>query len=49
MKAYNVVRFKVKPGEDAKFIEMHKKFPKLAGMEHGILIKTGDQNRKWNR
>jgi hypothetical protein len=43
MKAYNVVRFKVKPGQEAKFIEMHKNFPRRPGMEDGALIKTGDR------
>jgi len=43
MKAYNVVRFKVKPGQETKFVDMHKTFPKIAGMEGGSLIKTGDR------
>jgi hypothetical protein len=42
MTAYNVVRFKVKPGQNQKFIDSHKNFPELAGMEDGALIKTGD-------
>ena len=41
MTAYNVVRFKVKPGQNQKFIDKHKGFPTLAGMEDGALIKTG--------
>ncbi len=43
MEAYNVVRFKVKPGQEAKFIEMHKNFPKRPGMKGGALVKTGDR------
>jgi hypothetical protein len=42
MTAYNVVRFKVKPGQNQNFIDKHKGFPTLAGMEDGALIKTGD-------
>jgi len=43
MKAYNVVRFKVKPGQEAAFIEKHKNFPREPGMEDAVLIKTGDR------
>ena len=42
MTAYNVVRFKVKPGQEQKFIDMHKNLPDLDGMKEGGLIKTGD-------
>jgi hypothetical protein len=43
MTAYNVVRFKVKPGQEQKFIDMHKNLPNLDGMKDGALIKTGDR------
>ena len=43
MTAYNVVRFKVKSGQEQKFIDMHKNLPDLAGMTDGALIKTGDR------
>lgn len=43
MTAYNVVRFKVKLGQEQKFIDMHKHLPDLAGMKDGGLIKTGDR------
>jgi len=43
MTAYNVVRFKVKPGQEQKFIELHKSLPDLDGMKDGALIKTGDR------
>ena len=43
MTAYNVVRFKVKPGQEQKFIDMHKNLPDLDGMKEGGLIKTGDR------
>ena len=43
MTAYNVVRFKVKPGQEQKFIELHKSLPDLDGMKDGALIKTGER------
>lgn len=53
MTAYNVVRFKVKPGQEQKFIDAHKKMPEIAGMADGALIKTGDRTfclvGKWDK
>lgn len=43
MTAYNAVRFKVKPGQEQKFIDMHKDLPIPPGMVDGALIKTGDR------
>lgn len=44
MSAYNVVRFKVKPGFDDAFIEEHRKMKaEFSGMRKFTLIKTGDQ------
>jgi hypothetical protein len=43
MTAYNVVRFKVKTGQEQKFIDMHKNLPDFDGMKDGALIKTGDR------
>ena len=43
MTAYNVVRFKVKPGQEQKFIDAHKSAPAIEGMLEGALIKTGDR------
>lgn len=43
MTAYNVVRFKVKSGQEQKFIELHKSLPDLDGMTDGALIKTGER------
>ena len=45
MTAYNVVRFKVKPGKDAEFIALNKamKDEKMKGFRKGALIKTGDR------
>ena len=45
MQVYNVVKFKVKAGEEAAFLAAHSggkaKWP---GLDHGGIIKTGDQN-----
>jgi hypothetical protein len=45
MKAFNLVRFHVKPGGEEKFIEEHRRaasdFP---GFQRGSLIKTGDRS-----
>ena len=44
MTAYNVVRFRTKPGQESAFIEAHKKAlfsPK--GFRKGALIQTGDR------
>jgi hypothetical protein len=44
MTAFNVVRFRVKPGEEARFIEQHRKMKSdLKGFLGGSLIKTGDR------
>ncbi len=43
MTAYNVVRFKVKPGQEQAFIDAHKNAPAIEGMLDGALIKTGDR------
>jgi hypothetical protein len=44
MTAFNVVRFRVKPGGETKFVEAHRKakanFP---GFRHGALVKTGER------
>ena len=44
MKAYNVVRFRVKPGRDKEFVDKHRetKFA-MKGFLGGALIKTGDR------
>ena len=44
MTAYNVVRFKVKPGQETAFVALHKKAPLFEGMKEGALIKTGDRS-----
>ena len=42
MTAYNVVRFKVKSGQEQAFLDAHKKFKPVAGMIAGEMIETGD-------
>jgi len=44
MTAYNVVRFRVKPGRDNEFIDLHRKAKTdFKGWRNGALVKTGDQ------
>jgi len=45
MAAFNVVRFRVKPGNEERFVEFHRSMqdPKLKGFMGGALIKTGPQ------
>ena len=43
MTAYNVVRFKVKVGQEQKFIDAHKNAPAIEGMREAALIKTGER------
>jgi hypothetical protein len=44
MTAYNVVRFKVKPGSEQTFIDAHSKMrPGFKGFIGGSLVRTGDQ------
>ena len=44
MTAFNVVRFKVKPGSEQAFIDAHKRLPRaFKGFIAGNLIRTGDQ------
>lgn len=44
MTAYNIVRFRVKPGREAHFIAAHRgvRFG-LKGFRGGVLVKTGEQ------
>jgi heme-degrading monooxygenase HmoA len=44
MAAFNVVRFKVKPGREQGFVEAHRRMrPAFKGFKDGNLIRTGDQ------
>jgi hypothetical protein len=45
MAAYNVVRFRVKPGRDEDFIDAHRRIEEhLPGFRRGSLIHTGDRS-----
>ena len=45
MSAYNVVRFRVKPGCEQKFIDAHKNAkPEFKGFRGGALVKTGERS-----
>ena len=44
MTAYNVVRFKVKPGKEKAFEDAHRLDPGFAGFKGGALVKTGDRS-----
>jgi hypothetical protein len=44
MTAYNVVRFRVKPGRDQEFIDLHRNAKAdFKGWRNGALVKTGNQ------
>ena len=44
MQFLNVVRFKVKAGEEAAFLDAHRNGrAKWPGLESGLIIKTGEQ------
>ena len=43
MTAFNVVRFKVKPGQEQAFLNAHQKVaPTWPGLRHANIIKAGD-------
>lgn len=43
MSAFNVVRFRVKPGRDQQFLDAHKTIAQAwPGLVHANIIKTGD-------
>ena len=45
MAAINVVRFKLKPGQEQRFIDFHRTAnPGFKGFEQGWLVKTGEQS-----
>jgi len=44
MTAFNVVRFRVKPGRENEFMDAHRKSPRdFAGFRRFVMIKTGDR------
>ena len=44
MSAYNVVRFKVKPGMQKAFEDAHRIEPGFEGFHGGALIRTGEES-----
>lgn len=44
MRAYNVVRYRVKPGREEDVIKAHQNLNELAGFAGGALVKTGDRS-----
>ena len=44
MTAFNVVRFRVKPGREQEFLDAHRKAsPQLSGCRRAAIIKTGER------
>jgi len=44
MQVYNVVKFKVKPGQQAAFLDAHRNGKaKWPGLDRGFIIQTGEQ------
>ena len=44
MSAFNIVRFRVKPGHEQEFIDLHRKAQRdSAGFQRGSLVSTGDR------
>jgi len=44
MTAFNVVRFRVKPGREQAFIDAHRRAdPTFKGFQRGALVKTGER------
>ena len=52
MTAYNIVRFKVKAGQETAFLDAHKDIGAFDGMAEGAMIKTGERSyclvAKWD-
>jgi len=45
MTAFNVVRFRVKPGRDQEFLDAHRKIEgNWSGLKHVNMIRTGDRS-----
>jgi hypothetical protein len=45
MSAYNVVRFRVKPGREGEFLDAHRTMrPQFSGFRKGALVRTGDRS-----
>lgn len=53
MTAFNIVRFRVKPGREQEFVEAHKRADRnFKGLVKGALVSTGDRGycflAEWN-
>lgn len=45
MTAFNVVRFRVKPGREDEFVQRHRDIsPSFAGFRRGALVQTGERS-----
>ena len=45
MTAFNVVRFRVKPGREAQFVDAHRNAPRdFTGLKRFSLVKTGERS-----
>lgn len=45
MKAFNVVRFRVKPGDEERFLDAHRNArTEFAGYRGGVIVKTGERS-----
>lgn len=45
MNAFNIVRFRVKPGREEAFVEFHRRTePDFKGFVRGALVKTGERS-----
>lgn len=45
MEAFNVVRFRVKPGQEQAFVDAHRRMnPDFMGLKQAVLIKTGERS-----
>jgi hypothetical protein len=45
MSAFNVVRFRVKPGQESRFLDAHRNGKaNWPGLSRGVMIQTGDRS-----
>ena len=45
MPAFNIVKFRVKPGQDARFLDAHRDGrADWPGLERGVIVKTGERS-----
>ena len=44
MSAFNIVRFRAKPGHEQSFVDYHRNIkPDFKGFKRGVIVKTGDR------